>query len=92
MFEHRKIQDLEDFFTELNKRREKGVYFYRIDGYNRQIGEFLRRYYEAARRMGVVIEGRIPNPDERNLAYYEEMMGRDFRMDPGSSGVRADVY
>lgn len=41
MFEHRKIQDLEDFFTELNKRREKGVYFYRIDGYNRQIGEFL---------------------------------------------------
>lgn len=82
MFEHRKIQDLEDFFTELNKRREKGVYFYRIDGYNRQIGEFLRRYYEAARRMGVVIEGRIPNPDERNLAYYEEMMGRDFRMDP----------
>ncbi len=40
------------------------------------------RYYEAARLSGVIIEGRIPNPDEKNLAYYEEIMGLDFRMSP----------
>ncbi len=30
----------------------------------------------------MIIEGRIPNPDEKNLAYYEEIMGLDFRMSP----------
>ena len=34
MFEHKKVQSLEDFFVELNKRREQGVYFCRINGHN----------------------------------------------------------
>lgn len=76
--EHKKIQNLEDFFTELNARRESGVYFYRINGYNPAVHDFIRRYYETARNSGVVIEGKIPNPDEKNLAYYGEMMGMDF--------------
>ena len=33
MFEHRKIQGLNDFFMELDSRKEKGVYFYRINGF-----------------------------------------------------------
>ena len=28
----------------------------------------------------MVIEGKIPNPDEGNLAYYNEIMGMDFQM------------
>ncbi|MGN8784305.1 hypothetical protein ACTNES_08215 [Blautia sp. HCP3S3_D9] len=28
-----------------------------------------------ARRTGVVIEGKIPNPDEGNLSYYNEIIG-----------------
>lgn len=83
MFEHRKIQSLNDFFTELSKRREKAVYFYRINGCNAQILEFIQRYYEAARLSGVVIEGKIPNPDEKNLSYYNEIMGMSFQMSPG---------
>ena len=83
MFEHKTIQNLEDFFTGLNQRRGKEVYFYRINGYNEPIREFLQKYYEAARLSGVVIEGKIPNPDEKNLAYYEEIMGMNFRMDMG---------
>ncbi len=58
------------------------MYFYRINGYTEEIGQFIQRYYEAARLSGVIIEGRIPNPDEKNLAYYEEIMGLDFRMSP----------
>ena len=83
MFEHKTIQNLEDFFAGLNQRRGKEVYFYRINGYNEPIREFLQKYYEAARLSGVVIEGKIPNPDEKNLAYYEEIMGMNFRMDRG---------
>lgn len=83
MFEHKKIQGLEDFFIELNQRREKGVYFYRINGYNGQVQEFVQKYYQAARMSGAVIEGKIPNPDEKNLAYYNEIMGMAFQMNLG---------
>mgnify|MGYP006882874348 CR=1 FL=1 len=72
MLEHKKIQNLSDYFVELNSRREKGVYFYRINGYSEEVGEFIKKYYDTARRTGVVIEGKIPNPDEGNLAYYNE--------------------
>ena len=64
MLEHKKIQNLSDYFVELNSRREKGVYFYRINGYSEEVGEFIKKYYDTARRTGVVIEGKIPNPDE----------------------------
>ncbi len=80
MFEHIKIQRLEDFFMELGSRNSRGVYFYRINGYNDQISDFIIKYYQAARSSGVIIEGRIPNPDEKNLAYYNEIMGSGFRL------------
>lgn len=83
MFEHKKIQGLDDFFIELNKRREQGVYFCRINGYNEQVQEFILKFYQSARQYGVVIEGKIPNPDEKNLAYYNEIMGMDFQMSLG---------
>lgn len=80
MFTHIKIKNLNDFFVEQNSRPDRGVYFYRINGYNEEIGQFIQKYYEAARLSGVIIEGKIPNPDEKNLAYYNEIMGPDFRM------------
>ena len=83
MLEHVKAQGLDDFFLPLDKRSARGIYFYRINGYNGKIGDFIRRYYEAARKEGVVIIGRIPNPDEKNLTYYQEMMGTDFQLSMG---------
>lgn len=83
MFEHKTLQSLEDYFKELNNRREKGVFFYRINGYNDAIGNFVRQYYEEARLSGVVLEGKIPNPNEKNLEYYEEIMGTGFNMSMG---------
>lgn len=78
MFEHIRLLSPDDFFIELNNRNSRGIYFYRINGYNDRILEFIKKYYKAASSSGVVIEGKIPNPDERNLAYYSEMMGMDF--------------
>lgn len=83
MLEHKKIRNLGDYFVGLNARQDRGVYFYRINGYSDEIGEFIKKYYDAARRTGVVIEGKIPNPDENNLAYYSEIMGMDFQMNAG---------
>ena len=83
MFECERLERLEDFFTGFAARPSKGVYFYRINGYSEQIRRFLIRYYQEARRSGVVLEGRIPNPTEDNLSYYQEMMGMDFQMSPG---------
>lgn len=82
MFEHGKIDKLDDFFADLSRRRQKSVYFYRIYGYNQEIAAFIRRYYEEARKSGIVIEGKIQNPNENNLMYYDEIMGMDFQMNP----------
>ena len=80
MLKHVEIRQLNDFFKKLGEREKKGVFFYRINGYNSQIDEFIQKYYETARSIGVIIEGRIPNPDEKNLLYYDEIMGRDFQL------------
>lgn len=80
MFSHIQIKDLEDYFVELHARKGKGVYFYRINGYSDKIACFIKKYYETARKSGVVIEGKIQNPDQKNLEYYQEIMGMDFQL------------
>ena len=87
MLKHIQMQDLSDFFKTLSERESKGVFFYRINGYSQEIAGFIRSYYEAARRNGVIIEGKLPNPDEKNLAYYEEVMGMDFELSTGFIGA-----
>ena len=53
MFRQKEIEELDDFFKNLKDRKETCVYFYRINGYNQQISEFIQKYYETARRTGV---------------------------------------
>ncbi len=86
MFEHKQLQNLQDYFTDLNNRRESCVYFYRINNYSEEIKNFILKYYEEARKTGVVIEGKIPNPTEKNLEYYNEIMGMNFQMSVGFIG------
>jgi len=81
MVRQTQLERLDDYFADLSKRKIKGVYFYRINGYNREIHEFILKYYEAARLSGVIIEGKLQNPDNNNLAYYNEIMGSAFQMD-----------
>lgn len=82
-FKHMKIQSLDDFFVPLSGRSEKGIYFYRFNKTSDKIDEFIYKYYNAARKSGVVIDGKIGNPTESNLSYYQEIMGRDFQMSMG---------
>lgn len=82
-------QNPEDFFAGLSKRPERKAYFCIFDKSSDEINGFLCKYFDAARKCGVVIEGKIGNPTEGNLAYYEEMMGMEFQMSLGfiSSGI-----
>ncbi len=80
MYKRLKPEQLNDYFTELSGRRETGVYFCRINDYTPEVKGFLLRYLTEARRTGIVITGKIPNPDEDQLSYYDEMMGRSFAM------------
>ncbi len=82
-FKHMKIQSLDDFFVPLSGRSEKGIYFYRFNKTSNKIDEFIYKYYNAARKSGVVIDGKIGNPTESNLSYYQEIMGMDFQMSMG---------
>ena len=81
MFQLAELTQLNDCFLPRSRRGGDRVFFCRIAGYSGAVADFLRQYYEAARRGGVIIDGRIPNPTPDNLAYYSEMMGADFRMD-----------
>lgn len=76
-----KLQNLEEYFTPRGKRQCRGGYVTRICGYSPEIRQFIKRYYKMAKKCGVVLEGKIPNPDEKQLAYYCEIMGRAFQMD-----------
>ncbi len=77
------LQNLEEYFSDLDARTGKAVFFYRINGWNEEIGVFLKKYYEAARQTGVVLDGKIPNPDRQNLAYFESILGTDFELSMG---------
>ncbi|MDE5556440.1 MAG: YceG family protein [Ruminococcus sp.] len=81
MFQHIKISSLDDYFLNLNQRNGNNVFFYRINSYSEEIWSFLCRYYDSARKNGVIIDGRIPNVDQNQLSYYYEIMGEAFAMD-----------
>lgn len=83
MFQLGRIEKLHDYFSACSRRREQAVFFYRVAGYSGGVAAFLTQYDQAARTNGVVIEGRIPNPDPKQLDYLAEMMGSDFQLDAG---------
>lgn len=83
MFQLGRIEKLHDYFSACSRRREQAVFFYRVAGYSGEVTAFLTQYDQAARTNGVVIEGRIPNPDPKQLDYLAEMMGSDFQLDAG---------
>ncbi len=80
MFTKGKIDNLNSFFQELEARSGRCVFFGRLNNYNDEVEAFLKRYYEYARKYGVIIEGKLQNPDEQNLSYYREIMGNSFQV------------
>ncbi len=70
---------LQDLMLPLSRRPGgQGVYFVRLHQTSAEALNALWLYHEAARMKGVIIEGQIGNPDERQLAYLHETLGSDF--------------
>lgn len=82
MFERIKLNKFEDYFVPCSGRSKKGVYICRLTKYNDEVHKMICNLIEAARKSGVCISQRIGNPDENQLRYYDEMMGRDFQLNP----------
>lgn len=83
MFKLSRLRGLDDYFINVKDRGGQDVYCYRINGFSDSIRTFLVKYLEAARISGVCLEKRIANPDDKNLSYYNEMMGSAFQLDLG---------
>ena len=81
MFQRAELEQLNQYFLPLSDRPSQCVYFVRISGVSPEIVAFIRQYYEETRKNGVLIDGRIPNPDPKQLAYFSEIMGASFQMD-----------
>jgi len=60
------------------RRTPPGTLFARLFAWSDGAKEGLWRFHERARRRGVILEGRIGNPDERQVAYLEQTLGPAF--------------
>lgn len=81
MFKSINLLSLEDFFMDTESRKGDFVFFYRFNGISNEVIEFLKKYYDNARKNGVIIDGRLQNPTPENLSYLCEMLGSDFKYD-----------
>lgn len=81
MFNREKLNDLNAYFKSCPNRGGTAFYFCRLDSYNHQAEEFLTHYMSEVKKQGIYLKGKLPNPDERQLAFLEEIIGSSFLPD-----------
>lgn len=83
MYNRIDARNMADLLLPLSRRpNAKGVYFVRLTQWSPEIKDFVWKYHEASRAKGVILEGQINNPDERQLSFMTEMMGTSFEANP----------
>ena len=78
MLERSTLTTLGDYALPLSRRATPGAYFARLCAWSPEIRDDLWRYHEMARQWGVIIENRVPNPDEGQIGYMQQTLGPDF--------------
>lgn len=86
MVELNRGESFDELFADLSERRSKSAYFYRVSGYNDKIKNIIEQYYKAACVKGAVVTGKLPTPDEKQVSYFIEMLGREFQVDKAFFG------
>ncbi len=81
MLKRLQLDRLEQYFQSLSERRSMGVYVCRIAQYSGEIEKFLLQYVKQALKSGVCINGKIQNPTENQLSYFDEILGRNLLVD-----------
>ena len=67
MPERSTLKTLDDFALPLSRRTPPDPYFARLCDWSEQIRDELWRCHEMARQWGIILESRIPNPDEGQI-------------------------
>ncbi|SDY12345.1 YceG family protein [Lachnobacterium bovis] len=78
MYRCGRLNQLSDFFKDISQREKGIIYRYRIEEYNQDIFEFLKRYFDEAYKSGAVLGDGITNPTEQNLDYFYNIHGNEF--------------
>ncbi len=78
MHERSTLTNLDDFALPLSRRRPAGAFMARVCAWSTQVGEGVWRFHEMARQWGMIIENRIPNPDDTQTSYMMQVLGPDF--------------
>ena len=93
MFARIDAKELRDLLLPMAGRAPgPGVYFARLCFFGADTKAFLWAYHEAARQRGVVIEGQLSNPDERQLNYLNDVLGPAFAPDAAFIGERLSKW
>ena len=83
MFNRINAGNLADLLLPCSRRTDpKGVFFVRLCRWSPEIRDFLWKYHGAAGTCGVILEGQINNPDERQVNFMTEMLGSSFEPAP----------
>ena len=80
MYKIKKLDNLALYFSEDYKKQQETVIFYRISGYSNFVSSFIDGFYTLAKKNGMLIEGKLQNPTEGNLDYYDAIIGKTFEM------------
>ena len=80
LFVRKCVKSLGDYFVPMASRGGNFVHFSRICGWSGDTALFVSEFCRDARTCGCVIDGRIPNPDGGNIAFFEEHFGKNFRI------------
>ncbi|MBQ6325891.1 MAG: hypothetical protein IJI26_07500 [Clostridia bacterium] len=79
MQERTTLNRLDDFALPLPRRTVPAAYMARVCGWSASVEEGVWRFHEMARQWGVIVEDRIPNPDEGQVGYMAQVLGTDFQ-------------
>ena len=83
MYSRVDAENLSELLLPISQRKSgQGVFFVRVCQYGPEGKDGLWQFHEAARSKGVIIEGQIANPDERQLNYFYEQAGTAFQAEP----------
>ena len=86
------LSNIEDYFQVQSKRTKKGVYFYRIIGYDEETLKFFRKYQTSAQRKGTYINQTIKNPDMEDIQYLSTIIRKEFELNENNIKQEVGIW
>lgn len=87
MFHKITLQDLDNYFLPRSKRVASGIYFNRFLGFDDKSMNFLSHFYAQTKKNGIYIKTPLVNPNEHQVQYFYEMVGREFQCSKDGIGT-----